>query len=64
MGLFWTLSFQLSNPHYCPQLYCTLIKGTFLMHDEGKSLLIEVTSTQCAETIYYYKLIKQYFFEI
>ena len=24
MGLFWTLSFQRSNPHYCPLLYCTL----------------------------------------
>ena len=24
MGQFWIFSFQLSNSHYCPQLYCIL----------------------------------------
>ena len=23
-GLFWNFNFQLSNPHYCPLLYCNL----------------------------------------
>ena len=32
MGRFWNFSFQLSNPHYCPKLYCTIQSNYFHTH--------------------------------